>query len=92
MAQQKAQLEVALLQAQVANEQAKAQENTADIALKEAKTRNLESKSDMEDLNFVEQESGVNRQHEENMKGVDQNNELDKKFADAIINEPNLNR
>jgi hypothetical protein len=43
------------------------------------------------DLNFVEQESGVNRQHEENMKKVDQDHGMDNRFADAIINDPVLN-
>ena len=98
MAEQKAQLEMQLLQAQIANEQAKAAENTIDVEYKKAKTatemaknRNLNSKSDLEDLNFVEQESGVNRQHEENMKKVDQDHGMDNKFADAIINDPVLN-
>ena len=98
MAEQKAQMEMQLLQAQIANETAKAQENTVDVEYKKAKTqtemsksRNINSKSDLEDLNFVEQESGVGRQHEENMKGIDQQNNMDNKFADAIINEPMLN-
>jgi len=98
MAEQKAQLELQLLQAQIANEQAKAAENAVDVEYKKAKTatemsksRNLNSKSDLEDLNFVEQESGVNRQHEENMKKVDQQHGMDNKFADAIINDPVLN-
>ena len=98
MAEQKAQLEMQLLQAQIANEQAKAAENTIDVEYKKAKTatemaknRNLNSKSDLEDLNFVEQESGVNRQHEENMKKVDQDHGMDNRFADAIINDPVLN-
>ena len=98
MAEQKAQLEMQLLQAQIANEQAKAAENAVDVEYKKAKTatemsksRNLNSKSDMEDLNFVEQESGVGRQHEENMKKVDQVHGMDNKFADAIINDPMLN-
>jgi hypothetical protein len=98
MAEQKAQLEMQLLQAQIANEQAKAAENTVDVEYKKAKTatemaknRNLNSKSDLEDLNFVEQESGVGRQHEENMKKVDQGHGMDNKFADAIINDPVLN-
>jgi hypothetical protein len=56
-----------------------------------AKNRNLNSKSDLEDLNFVEQESGVGRQHEENMKKVDQGHGMDNKFADALINDPVLN-
>jgi len=98
MAEQKAQLEMQLLQAQIANEQAKAAENTVDVEYKKAKTatemaknRNLNSKSDLEDLNFVEQESGVGRQHEENMKKVDQKHGMDNKFADALINDPVLN-
>ena len=99
MAEQKAQLELQLLQAQIQNESAKAAENAVDVEYKKAKTqteisksRNLNSKSDLEDLNFVEQESGVGRQHEENMKKVDQQNTMDNKFADAIINDPMLNR
>jgi hypothetical protein len=51
----------------------------------------MNSKADMDDLNFVEQESGVNRQHEQNMKEVDQQNNIDSKFTDAIINDPMLN-
>jgi hypothetical protein len=89
-------MEMQLLQAQIANETAKAQENTVDVEYKKAKTqtemsksRNINSKSDLEDLNFVEQESGVGRQHEENMKGMDQQNTMDNKFADAIINDSN---
>ena len=66
MAQQKAQLEVALLQAQVANETAKGRENEVDVQLKTAKTqteqakaRGMHSSSDLSDLDFVEKESGV---------------------------------
>jgi len=95
MAEQRAQLEMQLLQAQIANESAKAQENAVDVEYKKAKTqtelsksRSLNSKSDLDDLNFVEQESGVNRQHEQDLKATDQQNTMDQKFADAIINEP----
>ena len=66
MAQQKAQLENALLEAQVANETAKGRENEVDVQLKsaiaateQAKARGLHSQSDMVDLDFVEKESGV---------------------------------
>ena len=85
MAQQKAQLEVALLQAQVQNETAKAQENAVDVQLKTAKTqteqakaRSMHSGADMSDLDFVEKESGVgaaqkqeesDRKHAQNMEG-----------------------
>ncbi len=96
--EQRTQLELQLLQAQISNEQAKAAENTVDVEFKKARTqtelsksRNLDSKSDMEDLSFVEQESGVGRQHEENMKGVDQAHGLDNKVADALINQTMTN-
>jgi hypothetical protein len=85
MAQQKAQLEVALLQAQVQNETAKGQENAVDVELKTAKTeterakaRGMHSGADMSDLDFVEKESGVgaaqkqeesDRKHAQNMEG-----------------------
>jgi len=66
MAQQKAQLEVALLQAQVANETAKGRENEVDVALKTAKTeteqakaRSMHSGADLTDLDFVDKESGA---------------------------------
>ena len=66
MAQKKAQLEVALLEAQVQNEAAKAKENEVDVELKKAKAeterakaRAMHSGSDMTDLDFVEKESGV---------------------------------
>jgi hypothetical protein len=95
MAEQKAQLEMQLLQAQIANESAKAMENQVDVEYKKAKTqtelsksRSINSKADLDDLTFVEQESGVNRQHEEDMKQVDQQNIMDSKVVDAIINEP----
>ena len=85
MAQQKAQLEVALLQAQVQNETAKGQENAVDVELKTAKTeterakaRGIHSGADMSDLDFVEKESGVgaaqkqeeaDRKHAQTMEG-----------------------
>jgi len=84
MEQQKAQLEVALLQAQVQNETAKGQENAVDVQLKTAKTateqakaRQMHSGSDLSDLDFVEKESGVadarnaqtdDRKHAQNME------------------------
>ena len=59
-------IEVALLQAQVANETAKGKENEVDVQLKTAKTqteqakaRGMHSSSDLSDLDFVEKESGV---------------------------------
>jgi len=85
LAQKKAELEIALLEAQVFNEQAKGEENKVDVGLKtaktateEAKTRNMNSDSDGKDLDFVEKESGVanareteanNNKHAQAMEG-----------------------
>jgi hypothetical protein len=90
--QKKTMLEIALLEAQVKNETAKGAENTVDVRLKsakasteEAKARNLNSKSDQQDLNFLEQESGLSRQHEADMKDMDRRSKLDEKAADYLM-------
>lgn len=87
MAQQKAQLELALLQAQIANESAKGQENAVDVQLKSAKAatesakaRDMHSRADLSDLNFVEQERGVGRAHQERMRQLDQTNALERQL------------
>ena len=71
IAQEKATLELELIKAQIANENAKAHENTANGDLDEArvqtelaKARNIESDSDMKDLNFVEQETGTTHERD----------------------------
>ena len=85
LVQEKAQLEIELLRAQIFNEQAKGQENAVDVDLKKAKTateeakaRNLHTGSDKNDLDFIEQESGVanareqeasTRKHAQTMEG-----------------------
>lgn len=78
LAVQEAQLRIALLEAQVENERNKAQENAVDVQLKSAKTqtelaksRNLDSKSDQQDLDFIEQETGVKRKRELEDKYID---------------------
>ena len=71
LAQQKAQLEIQLLQVQIAAEQAKTQVNMtnaqldqARTATEQARTRNLNSDSDLKDLDYVEQESGVTQERD----------------------------
>jgi|21_taG_2_1085346.scaffolds.fasta_scaffold03769_4 hypothetical protein len=104
IAQQKAQLENALLEAQVNNESAKAQENAVDVELKkakaateQAKARSMHSSSDLDDLKFVEEESGASRlrdidtedrKHRQQMdnKQFDQEAELEKKEYDRLAN------
>ena len=67
--QEMAQLQVELLKAQISNEQAKANENNANGQLDQAKVqtelakaRQLGSSADKADLDFVEQESGVQQE------------------------------
>ena len=88
---QKAQLEIALLQAQVANEQAKAQENQVDVQLKQAKTQNELAKAgktseeaDMTALKFLQEDSGISHQREMEKKDFDRMSKLDEKAFDAM--------
>lgn len=69
--QQKAQLEIELLKAQIANERAKANENAVDVQLKAAKTQSelakagkLSSEKDKMDLDYVEQSTGLTQDRE----------------------------
>jgi hypothetical protein len=92
VAQEKAILEVELLKAQIANEGAKAQENTVDVDLKTAKTkveqakaRNLESKSDLQDLDFLETETGTKHSRDLEKLEHDRGTKLDLKAADKML-------
>jgi len=69
LAQKRAELEIALLEAQLANEQAKAQMHQATAQLEMAKVGteqvkqgNMQSDTDLKNLDFVEQESGVKQE------------------------------
>lgn len=69
--QEKAQLEIELLKAQIANEKAKANENAVDVQLKAAKTQSelakagkLSSEKDRIDLDYVEQSTGLTQERE----------------------------
>lgn len=91
IAQAKAQLEVELLKAQIANEQAKAQENAVDVELKKAKTqaeyakaRGLNTTSDINDLDFLDKESGADRAHEESMTKLKHSQALEGKDHDRL--------
>jgi len=71
IAQKKAELEIQLLQAQLENElaqaaqrNAQAQLDSARIGTEGAKQTNLQSKSDLQNLDFVEQESGVKQERD----------------------------
>ena len=71
MAIRKAELEIALLEAQVANERAKGNENSVDVELKSAKAaterakaRDMSSNADLKDLDFLRKEAGVDHGNE----------------------------
>ena len=88
----KAELEIALLEAQVFNEQAKGQENAVDVDLKtakteteKAKTRGMHSDSDIKDLDFLQKEAGIPHQQELEKQDVDRNAQLDLKAAEALL-------
>lgn len=98
MQQAIAQKQLELLDAQIANEKAKAGENAVDIGLKKAKTvteqakaRDLNSDADSKDLTFLNDESGLSRQHEENMENVKSTNRINEKGADKLLNEDEKN-
>lgn len=66
IAQKKAELEIQLLEAQAANEAAKAEENKIDMQLKLAKlntelanAKAIKSKADLDDLTYLEREKGI---------------------------------
>lgn len=59
MIQQRAQLELMLLQAQIESEKAKAQHYLAGSGLSQSKQKNLDSDTDLKNLDFLEQESGA---------------------------------
>ena len=87
MQQQMQQLQMQLLQSEIAVNQAKAQDHQMNAPLKQAKAeqasaqaREKHSKSDMTDLDFLEKESGADKQHAMNM----QQNQLDANHASAM--------
>jgi len=64
-------LELALMEAKVYNEQAKGQENAVDVELKTAKTeterakaRTTNSDSDLKDIDYLEREAGIPHERE----------------------------
>jgi hypothetical protein len=64
LAQRKAELEIALLEAQIATEQSKAFENNAQAQLDLSRARKEGSQADKLDLDYVEQETGVTQERD----------------------------
>ena len=87
--QKKAQLEIALLEAQVANEQAKSQQaastaalNQANVGTEQAKQGQLQSDADLKNLDFVEQESGVKQERDLQRQGEQARSQAELKRLD----------
>lgn len=91
--QKRVELELALLEAQVMNEQAKGQENQVDVGLKtaktateEAKARNLQSGADKADLDFLEQQSSTTHDREIDKLDTKRKSDIDVVAANALMN------
>jgi len=96
MQQQAAQLQIAKLQAEIANEQAKGDENRVDVQLKQAKTatelakaKDLNENADLKTLQFLEKETGADHAKEMDKKEFDRISALDQKAFDAMTNKSN---
>lgn len=98
-------LEIALLEAQVANEKAQGTENEADTVAKyadadltkaktvteNAKTRSLESGSDMTDLQFLQEKDGTKHAQAKDMEASKLSNDLDRKGAESLLSQDTPN-
>lgn len=89
LTQRRAELEVALLEAQVNAENARAQRDqataqlgVAKVGTEGAKANHLKSDADLKNLNFVEQESGVKQERELQKQGQQANTQAQLKNMD----------
>ena len=92
--EQMKQLEMAKLQAEVAERQSRASENEVDMRMKnakatldEAKARATGSKADLDDLNFLKQESGMDFEQEMQKKEHDRLAKMDMEALKGIQKE-----
>lgn len=102
LAQEKAQLEIELLKAELAETQAKAQQLAASAQLdmaksgtEEVKQDNIQSNTDLMNLDFVEQESGVKQERDLQKQGEQSRAQAETKVLDHELqkerdNEKNL--
>lgn len=69
LAQRKAELEIQLLEAQLANELAEAQLKQAKAGVESVKATNIKADTDQKTLDFIEQESGVKQERAKELHG-----------------------
>ena len=89
MAQKKMELEIQLLEAQLQNEiaqsqerQANAQLNMAKVGTEQVKAGNIQSDTDLNNLDFVEQESGVKQERAKELHGEQARSQAQLKLLD----------
>ena len=94
--QKKAELEIALLEAQIATEQSKAALNQANaqlggakIGTEAAKAQHLSSDADLKNLDFVEQESGVKQERDLQKQGEQAHSQAQTKLMEHELNKEN---
>ena len=99
LAQKKAQLEIELLMAQIAVEQAKAMElqskaqlNGAKGGTESVKAENIKADTDKKNLDFVEQESGVTQERNIQLHGEQARSQAELKLMDHELNKENVDQ
>jgi hypothetical protein len=84
--QMKLQKEIELLQAEIEKTKSEAIENLAEAKLDEAQARAADSKADITDLDFVEQERGVTHEREKEQMGVQAQGNKELEILKAALN------
>lgn len=85
LAQRKAELEIALLEAQIAETQSKAIENRASAGYKATQAQNVQSDTDLKNLDYVEQESGVKQARDVQKISAQAESQTQTKIVDYIL-------
>ena len=89
--QEKAQLEIALLKAQIAKEESQTQENLAEAELDKARAHKLLAETDKSTLDFVEQESGVTQERELQRAKAQAEGNKELKILDSVLKQNTVN-
>lgn len=94
MVQKQRELEMALLEAELAEKQSVIQLNQAKVDTERAKAEHLRSDADLKDLNFVEQESGVKQERDLQKQGAQAQAQAKMKLLDHQLkkSEPTSSR
>lgn len=92
MAQMKAQLEIELLQAQIEETRSKAIENQANAGYKQTHAANVQADTDLKNLDYVEQESGVKQARDVEKIESQSRAQARTKIIEALLNTASTRR